>query len=75
VKTKAFVVVKAGVQADAELASTLKEFTKGRLAVYKYPRIIEFVDTLPKTATGKIRRHVLRDQEADKAAAKEPQHS
>ncbi|WP_399685050.1 benzoate-CoA ligase family protein [Xenophilus sp.] len=60
-KTKAFVVLKAGRQAtDAEL----KAFVKERLAPYKYPRIIEFLDELPKTATGKIQRFRLREKEA-----------
>jgi len=59
-KTKAFVVLKAGAQAtDAEL----KAFVKDKLASYKYPRAIEFVADLPKTATGKIQRFKLRDRE------------
>ena len=59
-KTKAFVVVKPGHStSDAEL----KAFVKERLAPYKYPRTIEFVDELPKTATGKIQRFRLRDRE------------
>jgi len=59
-KTKAFVVVKPGhATSDAEL----KAFVKERLAPYKYPRSIEFVDELPKTATGKIQRFRLRDRE------------
>ena len=61
VKTKAFVVLKQGAQATAE---ELKAFTKERLAAYKYPRQIEFVSELPKTATGKIQRFKLRDLEA-----------
>jgi pimeloyl-ACP methyl ester carboxylesterase len=68
VKTKAFVVTRPGVRADAGLAQGLKAFTKGRLAPYKYPRSIEFVEQLPRTATGKIRRHVLRDLEGGEAA-------
>jgi benzoate-CoA ligase len=60
-KTKAFVVLKAGSEAtEAEL----KAFVKDRLAPYKYPRVIEFLAELPKTATGKIQRFKLRDQEA-----------
>jgi benzoate-CoA ligase len=60
VKTKAFVVVKAGQStSDAEL----KAFVKERLAPYKYPRSFEFVDELPKTATGKIQRFRLRERE------------
>jgi benzoate-CoA ligase len=42
----------------------LKNHVKSRLAPYKYPRWIEFIDELPKTATGKIQRHVLRAREA-----------
>ena len=60
-KTKAFVVLKAGGEAtDAEL----KAFVKDKLAPYKYPRQIEFVTELPKTATGKIQRFKLREREA-----------
>ncbi len=59
-KTKAFVVRKAGQSVDAD---ELKAFVKQHLAAYKYPRFIEFVDELPKTATGKIQRFRLRDQE------------
>jgi len=58
-KTKAFVVVKPGAAvSDAEL----KGFVKEKLAAYKYPRAIEFLDELPKTATGKIQRFRLRDR-------------
>ncbi|HEX3465074.1 MAG TPA: benzoate-CoA ligase family protein, partial [Candidatus Elarobacter sp.] len=60
VKPKAFVVLKPGVAPSDELADALKAHVKSRLAPYKYPRWIEFVPDLPKTATGKIRRHVLR---------------
>jgi benzoate-CoA ligase len=60
VKPKAYVVLKPGVAQCSELAGELKDFVKGRLAPYKYPRWIEFLDELPKTATGKIRRNVLR---------------
>jgi benzoate-CoA ligase len=60
-KTKAFVVLAEGRQTDAE---ELKTFVKERLAPFKYPRFIEFVDELPKTATGKIQRFRLREQEA-----------
>ena len=60
-KTKAFVVLKPGQTAtEAEL----KAFVKERLAAYKYPRFIEFIAELPKTATGKIQRFKLRDSEA-----------
>jgi benzoate-CoA ligase len=63
-KTKAFVVLKAGASAtDGEL----KAFVKDKLAPYKYPRLIEFVGELPKTATGKIQRFKLRQLEAGRA--------
>jgi benzoate-CoA ligase len=42
----------------------LKAFVKERLAPYKYPRAIEFIDELPKTATGKIQRFKLRERQA-----------
>ena len=59
-KTKAFVVVKPGHQVDE---ATLQAFVKERLAPYKYPRFIEFMTELPKTATGKIQRFRLRELE------------
>ena len=65
-KTKAFVVLKAGSQASED---ELKLFVKEKLAPYKYPRQIEFVDDLPKTATGKIQRFKLREREAHPRSA------
>jgi benzoate-CoA ligase len=59
-KTKAFVLLKPGAQATED---ELKAFVKDRLAPYKYPRFIEFVSELPKTATGKIQRFKLREQD------------
>jgi benzoate-CoA ligase len=60
VKPKAFVVLKEPVPAPAALAAELQGFVKDKIAPYKYPRWIEFVDDLPKTATGKIQRFKLR---------------
>ena len=60
VKPKAFVVLKDGVAAATALEDELKGFVKDKLAPYKYPRWIEFVPSLPKTATGKIQRFKLR---------------
>ena len=60
-KTKAFVVLKSGQTASED---ELKAFVKDRLAPYKYPRTIEFIAELPKTATGKIQRFKLREREA-----------
>jgi 4-hydroxybenzoate-CoA ligase len=45
------------------LAATLQNAVKDRIGVWKYPRWIEFADTLPKTATGKIQRYKLQDQQ------------
>ena len=57
VKPKAYVVFKSG---QAATADELKAHVKQHLAPYKYPRWIEFVNELPKTATGKIQRFKLR---------------
>ncbi len=59
-KTKAFVVLKDGQTVTPD---ELKAFVKERLAPYKYPRLIEFLPELPKTATGKIQRFRLRERE------------
>jgi long-chain acyl-CoA synthetase len=58
---KAFVSLKPGLELDAD---ELIAFCKERLAAYKYPRQVEFVDELPKTASGKVLRRQLRDREA-----------
>ncbi len=60
VKPRAFVVLKKPDDASPELALELQAFVKARLAPYKYPRWIEFIGELPKTATGKIQRFRLR---------------
>ena len=59
-KVKAFVVLADFAEPSDELADGLKAFVKDRIAPYKYPREVEFVDSLPKTATGKLRRVELR---------------
>jgi acyl-coenzyme A synthetase/AMP-(fatty) acid ligase len=61
VKPCAFIVVKAGFSADTALEQELKQFVKDKIAVYKYPRWIVFVDSLPRTATGKLQRFKLRE--------------
>jgi len=61
-KPRAFVVIKEG-EADEALAGALKDHVKERIGLWKYPRDIRFVDSLPKTATGKIQRFKLRDPE------------
>ena len=60
VKPKAFVVLKEGQAASPELAEELIEYSRKQMAEYKRPRWIEFVQELPKTATGKIQRFKLR---------------
>jgi acetyl-CoA synthetase len=60
---KAFVVLKAGGMASDALAREIQDFVKARLAAHEYPRTVEFVDSLPMTATGKIRRGELKDRE------------
>jgi len=59
-KPQAFVVLKEGVEAKAVTAE-LKDFVKARVGAWKYPRWIEVVEDLPKTATGKIQRFKLRE--------------
>jgi 2-aminobenzoate-CoA ligase len=60
-KVKAFVVL-ASVQPSEALVAELQTHAKAQIAPYKYPREIEFVDALPKTATGKLRRSELRQK-------------
>ena len=60
VKPKAFVALRKGFTASEELANELIEHCKANMAPYKRPRWIEFMDELPKTATGKIQRSALR---------------
>jgi 2-aminobenzoate-CoA ligase len=59
-KVKAFVVLAADTEGSDALAAELQVHVKSLIAPYKYPRIIKFVETLPKTATGKLRRSELR---------------
>jgi acyl-coenzyme A synthetase/AMP-(fatty) acid ligase len=60
IKPKAFVVLKTPSLAGADFAQRLQDECRQKLAVYKYPRWIEFRSELPKTATGKIQRFKLR---------------
>jgi acetyl-CoA synthetase len=70
---KAFIVVAGGHEPSDDLADQIKLHVRERHSAYAYPREIEFVDDLPKTLTGKIRRVELREQErAAKAAAAPP---
>jgi len=67
VKPKAFIVTKPGVATSEALADELRQHVKDRLAPFKYPRWIDFVEELPKTATGKIQRFKLRSPKATNA--------
>ena len=58
---KAFVVLAGFAEPRDELVQKLQDFVKETIAPYKYPREIEFVEALPKTATGKLRRVELRN--------------
>jgi acetyl-CoA synthetase len=66
---KAFIVLAAGHESSDELADEIKAFVRERLSAYAYPRRIEFVEDLPKTLTGKIRRIELRELEFERAGA------
>ena len=66
---KAFVVLKSGSIGNDEMAHTLQDFVKQRIAPYKYPREIEFCDALPRAGTGKIQRYRLRQQEQGRVNA------
>ncbi|MEO1158860.1 MAG: AMP-binding protein [Pseudomonadota bacterium] len=61
---KAFIRLQDGQQASDDLARALQEHIKTNLAIFKYPRRIEFVESFPLTSTGKINRRALREQEA-----------
>jgi acetyl-CoA synthetase len=58
-------VLASGHSASDELVEEIQRFVRGRLSAYAYPRRIEFVDELPKTLTGKIRRIELRQKELE----------
>ncbi len=60
---KAFIIPREGVSRDEATVKKLQNYVKQDVAPYKYPRAIEFVDDLPKTNSGKIRRVELRDLE------------
>jgi 2-aminobenzoate-CoA ligase len=59
---KAYVVLKPGSERGEGTVRELQEHVKKTIAPYKYPRTIEFVDTLPRTETGKLQRFKLRGQ-------------
>ena len=66
---KAFVILAEGHEGTEETADAIKTFVRGHLSAYAYPREIEFVEDLPKTLTGKIRRIELREAERERKQA------
>ena len=62
---KAFIVLAPGHEGSDELVKELQDHVKQSTAPYKYPRRVEFVDSLPKTISGKIRRVELREREVE----------
>ncbi|HEY7273526.1 MAG TPA: AMP-binding protein [Actinoplanes sp.] len=62
---KAYVVLRPDIAATPELVTELQAFAKREIAPYKYPRVIEFIESLPRTSTGKIQRYVLRQRAAE----------
>jgi 2-aminobenzoate-CoA ligase len=64
---KAYVVLRSGFKPDADLTKALQDHVKAEIAPYKYPRIIEYVDALPRTQTGKLQRFQLRQMAAEQA--------
>ena len=60
----AYIVVKAGVSADEHLAKEIQDHVKSVIAPFKYPRQVSFVETLPKTTTGKLQRFRLKSEKA-----------
>jgi len=66
---KAYVVLAEGHEGSDDLVAEIQEFTKAETAPYKYPRRIEFVEELPKTSSGKIRRIELREEERERHGA------
>jgi acetyl-CoA synthetase len=67
---KAFIVLAPGYEKSGRLIEEIQDFVKERTAPYKYPREIEFMDELPKTISGKVKRAVLRTRELEKKMAK-----
>lgn len=64
-KPKALIVAREGFTIDEELACDIQDFAKRTIAVYKYPRLIEFVESLPKNDRGKIDRKQLKERAAN----------
>ena len=63
---KASIVLVKGTEGTDELKREIQEYVKSHTAPYKYPRIVEFLDEMPKTVSGKIRRTELRARNQEK---------
>ena len=63
---KAFIVVRPGFDATDDLAADIKQVVRSQLSAHEYPRLIEFIEELPMTTTGKVRRIELREREVAK---------
>ena len=70
---KAFIVPAAGYRPDAALAADIQAFVRARLSAHEYPRDIQFLDEMPLTVTGKIRRVDLRTLDNRRTAVKPPE--
>jgi len=62
VKPYAFVVLRSGHSPSEQLEKEIKEFVKEKIAMYKYPRWVDFTEALPKTSGGKVQRFVLQER-------------
>jgi acyl-coenzyme A synthetase/AMP-(fatty) acid ligase len=62
---KAYVVLREGHEGSEDLVEELQEWSKDKLKRYQYPHLIEFIEELPKTTTGKIQRFKLREPESE----------
>jgi len=69
---KAYVVVREGAAADDAARKALQDYVKATIAPYKYPRLLEFRETLPKTGTGKLQRYKLRQESAQLSGGTTP---
>jgi 2-aminobenzoate-CoA ligase len=70
---KAYVVLRSGQETNDALVAALQDHVRSEIAPFKYPRVISFVEALPRTESGKVQRFVLRERakaEAEKGAAK-----
>ncbi|HEY5720038.1 MAG TPA: AMP-dependent synthetase, partial [Gammaproteobacteria bacterium] len=69
---KAFIVPAPGIRPDDQLTLDIQRQVKQQLAAYEYPREIEYIDELPLTTTGKVRRNELRERELARRERSEP---